>query len=267
MLTTVVYCRSVTFKRKVDKTQLFGDEKPAPALGNLTTHYKNHHQGVPVPADVPSGESRGISATSAKIMADFPVDGKLNPAINSSQKNFYKIFAAWIIEDDLPFTTGETPGIQRLFAFLRARFLTKPRLTCSLYLFAVALDNAAPNDVLLRALSRLLREKFDIQFVPANSQIRCLAHVVNLVVQKLLAALEDLPDPDLVDDYLPNKDLPIHYDPDTDPDVLQMEQEIFTKDDNETTEEDDAATLMDGLASTFAKMSPLQKVSDLISAI
>jgi hypothetical protein len=56
-------------------------------------------------------------------MADFLVDGKLNPAINSSQKNFYKIFAAWIIEDDLPFTTGETPGIQRLFAFLRARFL------------------------------------------------------------------------------------------------------------------------------------------------
>jgi hypothetical protein len=121
--------------------------------------------------------------------------------------------------------------------------------------------------VLLRALSRLLREKFDIQFVPANSQIRCLAHVVNLVVQKLLAALDDLLDPDLVDDYLPNKDLPIHYDPDTDPDVLQMEQEIFTKDDNETTEEDDAATLMDGLASTFAKMSPLQKVSDPISAI
>jgi hypothetical protein len=118
-----MYCRSVTFKRKVDKTQLFGDEKPAPALGNLATHYKDHHQGVPVPADVPSGESRGISATSAKIMADFLVDGKLNPAINSSQKNFYKIFAAWIIEDDLPFTTGETPGIQRLFAFLRARFL------------------------------------------------------------------------------------------------------------------------------------------------
>ncbi|KAJ7653869.1 hypothetical protein B0H14DRAFT_2659467 [Mycena olivaceomarginata] len=89
--------------------------------------------------------------------------------------------------------------------------------------------------------------------------IHCLAHVINLVVQKLLAALEDLPDPDLVDDYLPNKDLTIHYDPDTDPDVLQMEQEIFMKDDNETTEEDDTTTLMDELASTFANMSLLQK--------
>jgi hypothetical protein len=69
------------------------------------------------------GETRGISASSAKIMADFLVDGKLNPAINSTQRNFYKIFAAWIIEDDLAFTTGETPGIERLFAFLRARFL------------------------------------------------------------------------------------------------------------------------------------------------
>ncbi|KAJ7808597.1 hypothetical protein B0H14DRAFT_2380379, partial [Mycena olivaceomarginata] len=112
------HCRaSVTFKRKVDKTQLFGDEKPAPALGNLATHYKDHHQGVPVPADVPSGESRGISATSAKIMADFLVDGKLNPAINSSQKNFYKIFAAWIIEDDLPFTTGEDARHPAPFCF------------------------------------------------------------------------------------------------------------------------------------------------------
>ncbi|KAF8189138.1 hypothetical protein K438DRAFT_2145039, partial [Mycena galopus ATCC 62051] len=37
-------------------------------------------------------------------------------------KNFFKIFSAWIIEDDLPFATGETPGIQRLFAFLQTRY-------------------------------------------------------------------------------------------------------------------------------------------------
>ncbi|KAF7343757.1 hypothetical protein MSAN_01956400 [Mycena sanguinolenta] len=35
-------------------------------------------------------EIRGVSATSAKIMADFLLEGKLNPAINSTQKNFLK---------------------------------------------------------------------------------------------------------------------------------------------------------------------------------
>ncbi|KAJ6484241.1 hypothetical protein C8R45DRAFT_764215, partial [Mycena sanguinolenta] len=38
-------------------------------------------------------------------------------------KNFLRIMAAWIIEDDLAFTTGETPGIKRLFAFLQTRYL------------------------------------------------------------------------------------------------------------------------------------------------
>ncbi|KAJ7305685.1 hypothetical protein DFH08DRAFT_976233 [Mycena albidolilacea] len=96
---TCRHCKiAVTFKRTVGKTP-----SPAPNLGNLSTHLKQQHE------------------CSAKIMADFLVDGKLNPAINSTQGNFYKIFATWIIEDDLAFTTGETPGIERLFAFLRAR--------------------------------------------------------------------------------------------------------------------------------------------------
>ncbi|KAJ7809818.1 hypothetical protein B0H13DRAFT_1550389, partial [Mycena leptocephala] len=38
-------------------------------------------------------------------------------------KNFLKVVAAWIIEDDLPFTTGETPGIKRLFAFLQTHYI------------------------------------------------------------------------------------------------------------------------------------------------
>ncbi|KAJ7307880.1 hypothetical protein DFH08DRAFT_636630, partial [Mycena albidolilacea] len=117
------HCKhTVSFKRMVGKDQLFGDEKPAPALGNLATHYKQHHHGILVPSDVQPGETRGVSASSAKIMADFLVEGKINPAINSTQKNFLKVFTAWIIEDDLPFTTGETPGIQRLFAFLQTRY-------------------------------------------------------------------------------------------------------------------------------------------------
>ncbi|KAF7341071.1 hypothetical protein MSAN_02093200 [Mycena sanguinolenta] len=278
---------TLTFSRSVGKNQLFGDEKPAPPLGNLATHITSKHDGVPVPSDVQPGEIRGVSATSAKIMADFLLEGKLNPAINSTQKNFLKVFAAWIIEDDLPFTTGETPGIQRLFAFLQTRYGLPSDTTNVKSKIAVAtdtwttramtftfagtiaswitadwelvervldfhpiedkeheaLDNASPNDVLLQALSRLLMRKFDIQFVPANSQIRCLAHVVNLVVQKFLAALDDAEDPENVDDYIPNKDLPFHYDADSDPEVIAMEQEVFTEQPGEENEEDDASGL------------------------
>ncbi|KAJ7759812.1 hypothetical protein DFH07DRAFT_682224, partial [Mycena maculata] len=173
------HCKhAFTFKRTVGKDQLFGDEKPAPALGNLATHYRQHHHGVPVPSDVQPGETRSISASSAKIMADFLVEGKLNPAINSTQKNFLKVFSAWIIEDDLPFTTVPLIICIHLLSI-------EIRLTNFLYLLAVALDNAAPNDILLRALARLLMEKFDIQFIPANSQIHCLAHVVNIMFTKV----------------------------------------------------------------------------------
>ncbi|KAJ7131151.1 hypothetical protein C8R44DRAFT_612967 [Mycena epipterygia] len=193
--------RCITVARTVEKTALFGDQKPAPPLGNLATHLRIEHKGEPAPSHVHPGEIRGIGTASSKIMEDFLIEGKLNPVINSTQSNFLKIFAAWIVEDDLAFTTGETVGINRLFQFLHTRYQlpsdTTVRNTLAeilIYLIAATLDNAAPNDVLIRALSRLLREKFDVQFVPENSQIRCLAHVVNLVVQKMLAALEEAPD-------------------------------------------------------------------------
>ncbi|KAJ6624233.1 hypothetical protein B0H10DRAFT_1712402, partial [Mycena sp. CBHHK59/15] len=37
-------------------------------------------------------------------------------------KGFNKVFAAWIIEDDHPFTTGETGGINHLFKYMQSRF-------------------------------------------------------------------------------------------------------------------------------------------------
>ncbi|KAJ7933498.1 hypothetical protein B0H13DRAFT_1502257, partial [Mycena leptocephala] len=203
--------RCVTFKRALSKTQLFGDESPAPSLGNLATHLRDHHRGVPPPSDVAPGEIRDVSASAAKLMDDFLVEGKLNPVINSTQGNFLKIFAAWIIEEDLPFTTGETPGIERLFAFLRTRYLLPSDTSVP-----AALDNASPNNVLMDTLSKLLMQKFDIQFVPENSQIRRLAHVVNLVVQKLLAALGEAQDPAVEDTYRATKDLLFHYNPDDD---------------------------------------------------
>lgn len=72
-------------------------------------------------------------------------------------------------------------------------------------------------------MSRLLIDKFDTQFVPGNSQIRCLAHIVNLVVQKILATIDEAEDPES-NDYF-DKSVPIHYSPDEDADQLELEKE------------------------------------------
>jgi hypothetical protein len=103
---------------------------------------------------------------------------------------------------------------------------------------SLALDNVSAKDVLIRTLSRLLMEKFDIQFVPDNSQIRCIAHIVNLVIQKLLAAFNDAADPDNDDNYVPNKDDPFHYDIDADPVQVQyaLLNEPIPVDDDEVDE-------------------------------
>ncbi len=74
------------------------------------------------------------------------------------------------------------------------------------------MDNASTNDVLARTLARLLLKRYNIHFTPQNGQIRCLAHVVNLVVQKLLSELLGADDPALDDYYELWKHLPIHFD-------------------------------------------------------
>jgi hypothetical protein len=56
-------------------------------------------------------------------MEEFLAEGKLNPVVNPTQKGFLKVFSAWILEDDLPFTTGETGGIHRLFRYMQSKFV------------------------------------------------------------------------------------------------------------------------------------------------
>jgi len=52
-----------------------------------------------------------------------------------------------------------------------------------------------------------------------------MAHVVNLIVQAILAELNEADDPEQDDYYIPNKHIPFHYDPDNDEEVQQMENE------------------------------------------
>ncbi|KAF7372111.1 Eukaryotic translation initiation factor 3 [Mycena venus] len=363
------HCKSShTFARTLSRDASLDDEPNQPRLGNLATHLKKHGD-VPIPDDTQPGLTRGISASSAKIMEEFLREGKLNPAVRRTQGGFLKVFAAWLLEDDLPFTTGETDGIRRLFEYMQVNYILPSDTTVkntlvriftdmynnlkadlkmvkskiaastdtwttrsmqytfagtilswideqwelvervvdfrpiedkehegqyaayglakclsdlealekislsschciplclpSLHTLSLTLDNVSANDVLVRTLSRLLMEKFDIQFAPDNSQIRCIAHVVNLVVQKLLAAFNEAADPDNDDYYIPNKDEPFHYNVDDDPVQLALENEPIPVDDDAVDEArvDDAdAALLGELAEEFADLTPLNKL-------
>ena len=73
-------------------------------------------------ADISRPIDLGFTAASAQLMANYIEEGKLNPKIEPTRAAFLKMFAAWILEDDLPFTTGETPGIERLFKFVGCKY-------------------------------------------------------------------------------------------------------------------------------------------------
>jgi hypothetical protein len=115
--------RTCTFTRTVGRSSSFADEPKQPNLGNLATHLNDHGgRDIPIPGAQPAGLPQGVTAASAKLMEEFLINGQLNPAIVATQKGFLTIFSAWLLEDDLPFTTGETPGIQRLFQYLKCKF-------------------------------------------------------------------------------------------------------------------------------------------------
>ncbi|KZT04760.1 uncharacterized protein LAESUDRAFT_760793 [Laetiporus sulphureus 93-53] len=94
------------------------------------------------------------------------------------------------------------------------------------------MDNASINDVLARTLGPILMECYGIPFNATNGQIWCLAHIVNLVVQKILSALGEAKDPDEDDYYLLYKFLSFHYRPDVDEDLKKLEKEETVKADD-----------------------------------
>lgn len=74
-------------------------------------------------------------------------------------------------------------------------------------------------------LTQILEQKYGIRFDAKNGQVRCFAHGVNRIAQKILSALGDAPDPDEVDYYLEDRDFPLYHDIADDADVTAHEAE------------------------------------------
>lgn len=62
-------------------------------------------------------------------MEEYLLEGKLNPKLEPTRKGFLKIFAAWILQEDLPYTTGKAPALKQLFEYLQIRFMLPSHTT------------------------------------------------------------------------------------------------------------------------------------------
>lgn len=86
------------------------------------------------------------------------------------------------------------------------------------------------NDVLVTTAARCLLVQYGINPSP-HMHIRCVAHVINLVVQAFLHGMDEADDPNITDYFEINKDMPIHYNVDEDEDQLEMENEELKESD------------------------------------
>ena len=101
------------------------------------------------------------------------------------------------------------------------------------------MDNASNCDVLTHVLGILLMECYGMEFHSDNMWIRCLAHVVNIVVQTLLKQLNEAKDPEILDWFEGNRHLPVHYNRDEDEEVKAMEAEDLVATEDGRTEIDE----------------------------
>ncbi|KAG8944484.1 hypothetical protein FRC04_001796, partial [Tulasnella sp. 424] len=119
------YCNAVRTFPRTKGVNLWEEESNRPVLGNLATHTKKHEAKIAIAASSePSTahHTHGFTAASAKLMEGYLKDGALNPRLVPTQTGFLKMFAAWLLEDDLAWTTGESPGLARLFKYMQVNF-------------------------------------------------------------------------------------------------------------------------------------------------
>ncbi|KAJ3979690.1 hypothetical protein F5890DRAFT_1478333 [Lentinula detonsa] len=274
----------VTFRQfpATARCNSFDEQCPKPNLSNLTTHLNQvhpDHNNTESPLQDPAEPQTASQEANTAFLQWYIDQGKLNPEIEATQKGFLQMFSAWVFEDGLPFTTGKSKGLQRLFEYLKIKFAlpTDTTVRCTLDTITKTLHWAvvkellfikrlvdfqhlekqqhAACDTLAETLGKLLFDRYSIHFHPKNNQIQCLAHIVNLIVQAILKALDEADSSDDIDYFL-HKDLPMHYDEDEDEELKEMESEVVHKNEAQI----DSDTADDDLPPNVGSMSVLKRV-------
>ncbi|KAF6756067.1 hypothetical protein DFP72DRAFT_810841, partial [Ephemerocybe angulata] len=210
----VLSARSVPRTIKGKNAQ-FDHEPTLPKLNNLATHVKDCEKKLADAKDSDDetedeNDMEGFNLRrSVQFMESYLKEGRLRPDIMPTKRGFLRLFAAWILDESLPWTTGEAPSLAVLFKYLKVTYQLPSDTESKI---AMTCDNASVNNVLMETVCRYLLSLYGIPYNP-DSHIRCIAHVINLVVQAILAGLDEADDPDLFDYFEElNKSLPIHYD-------------------------------------------------------
>ena len=111
----------------------FAEELRRPQVNNLTKHTSLQHADKlreaetagSGPSTMPSEAplTHGYTAASAKLMDQWLAEGELNPLVEPTRAGFLCLFAVWILEEDMPWTTGEAPRLRDLFNYLKIQFM------------------------------------------------------------------------------------------------------------------------------------------------
>ena len=116
-----------TFLRTVDGENVsFNDEEKLPQLNNLATHI-SQCKGIKANADMPQEQGPTTAEKpnlkkSAQLMEAYLKDGELNPQVVVTYEGFLRIFSAWILNESLPWTTGEAPTLRMLFKYPKINY-------------------------------------------------------------------------------------------------------------------------------------------------
>ncbi|KAJ3851045.1 hypothetical protein EV368DRAFT_83909 [Lentinula lateritia] len=239
------YCECVERTVKGPKVS-FDDEGKLPKLNNLATH-SNECRGKSKPQERSDEGNRMEQSTaeglnlkrSADLMRNYLKDGELNPEALTTERGFLRLFAAWILDEYLPWTTGEAPSLRLLFKYLKVHYMLPSDTTVRNQLTKIfaelnakvvksftvlTTDNASVNNVLVATVARCVLACYGVEWNP-DGHIRCIAHVINLTVQDLLASMDEAEWSSNVNYYELNKDAPFHYSVDEDVKQIALEAE------------------------------------------
>ena len=111
--------------------------------------------------------------------------------------------------------------------------------------------------MIIQTVTHIHLAKYRILELP-NLHIHCLCHIINLVVQTILAVLREADDPDDIDYYTLNKEQPLHLDIGTDPEQCELDKVQYLK---EMDEDEDENVVLEEEEKLKAMASPLAKVS------
>jgi len=113
-----------SFPRTIDGVDIaFDMELKLPKLQNLAGHVMECKgtKDDKKKDELTSEEQINIKQ-SAEMMEVYLKEGKLNPEVVATYRGFLHIFSVWILDESLPWTTGEAPTLQMLFRYLKITY-------------------------------------------------------------------------------------------------------------------------------------------------